>query len=87
MDTQNTTIEAAGIDTTIAWKEYNEKGSIQRDQMLLTMLGEVIHTIHSLEKIYGNTKSSLVVRAMLADYVALNNIAFHRNLPNLPTLV
>jgi hypothetical protein len=74
------------FDTTIAWAEYNRNGHIQSDEALVAMLGEVVHTIHSLERIYGMTKSSLMVIAMIVDYQALSNMAFHRNLANIPTL-
>jgi hypothetical protein len=83
---EETYTQYTAVDTTQAWKEYNTVGTIQSDQAVLAMLQEVVDTIHSLEKIYGTTKSALVVRAMIADYHALSGIAFHRNLDNPPCL-
>jgi hypothetical protein len=83
---EETYTQYTAVDTTQAWKEYNTVGTIQSDQMVLTMLQEVIYTIQSLEKIYGDVKSALMVRAMIVDYQALHSIAWHRNLDNPPTL-
>lgn len=74
------------VDTTQGWADYQGPGYVSSDdQTLIAMLQEVVDTIHTIERIYGQ-KAALMVRGMHADYHALNNMAWHRGLKNIPTL-
>jgi hypothetical protein len=82
---EETYTQTTTTNTALAWIEYQNTGTVRNDEVLVAMLHEVIDTIHSLDKIYAG-KAALMVRAMIADYQALDGMAFHRNLPNIPTL-
>lgn len=54
------------------------KGS---DEEIISMIDDLVETIHSLEKIYGD-KSALFVRALFLDWISLRCIADARGLSN-----
>lgn len=75
------------MDTKEMWEKYHTPGvGPGDDESLLVMLQELIVMIKGIERIYGPVRSQLLVRSMLADYQALNNMAWARGLKNIPTL-
>lgn len=75
------------MDTKKAWEQYHSPGqSPVEDDVLLTMIQEMVDTIHNLERMYGNHRAQLMVRSMLLDYNTLQSWAWHRHLDNIPEL-
>lgn len=52
------------------------------DEEILSMIRDVVETIHNLERMYGNTVARLTVRSLLQEYHALVSVANARNLHN-----
>jgi len=52
------------------------------DEDILSMISDVVETIHNLERMYGNTVARLTVRSLLQEYHALTSIAEARNIRN-----
>ncbi len=50
------------------------------DEDILSMIRDVVDTIHSLERMYGNVAARLTVRALLQEYHALVSVANARDL-------
>lgn len=75
------------MDTKKAWEDYHTPGvGPQSDEELLEMLRELTTAIHSVERIYGHVRAQLMVRAMILDFQALNNMAWARGLKDIPSL-
>lgn len=75
------------MDTKEMWEKYHTPGvGPGDDENLIAMLNELVTTIKAIERIYGTTRAQLMVRAMLADYHALSNMAWTRGLKNIPNL-
>lgn len=68
------------------WASYHSPGVVESDASVLEMLQETIDTIHSLERMYGEARAQMFVRALLMDYHALTGMASGRQLKNIPTL-
>jgi hypothetical protein len=49
---------------------------------ILSMISDVVETIHSLERMYGNVAARLTVRGLLQEYHALAGVADARDLRN-----
>lgn len=52
------------------------------DEEILSMIRDVVETIHNLERMYGTGDARLTVRGLLQEYHALVGVANARNLPN-----
>lgn len=50
------------------------------DEEILSMIRDVVQTIHNLERMYGPTRSQLIVRGLLQEWHALAGIADARGL-------
>lgn len=74
------------MSTNHSWLRYHKEGIIESDPEVLTMLQEVVDTIQLLERIYGHDKAQLVVSGMIPTYLSLSNIAYSRNLKDIPHL-
>ena len=63
------------------WDNYRSlnynKGS---DEELLSMIRDVVETIHTLERMYGAGDARLVVRGLLQEWHALSGMANARGL-------
>jgi hypothetical protein len=70
------------MDTKEGWESYNSSGCIPDDGMLLAMMDDVVNTIRSLERMYGTSRASIVVRGILNDWHALSGMAHARGLPS-----
>jgi hypothetical protein len=66
------------------WERYREVGTIETNEEVSSMIADVVETIHGLERIYGNTMSALIVRALLVDYQALIGCANSRRITGYP---
>ncbi len=68
----------ASADT---WANYRgpsfNKGD---DEEILSMISDVVDTIHNLDKMYGHAGAQLVVRGLLQDWHALTGMADARGL-------
>ena len=62
------------------WFYYSTRGFIETDDEVKSMIEDVVDVIHSLEKMYSASGSALIVRAIMADYIALTGIADARGL-------
>lgn len=52
------------------------------DEDILSMISDVVETIHNLERMYGNAAARLTVRSLLQEYHALVSVAEARDLRN-----
>lgn len=52
------------------------------DEDILSMISDVVETIHNLERMYGHAPARLTVRSLLQEYHALVSIANARDLSN-----
>lgn len=66
-----------------AWENWRgpnpNKGD---DEQILSMIRDVVETIHTLERMYGHVGAQLVVRGLLQDWHALTGMADMRGLKN-----
>jgi hypothetical protein len=66
--------------SSLTWNTYHNKGVIETDEEVLSMVRDVCETIHCLERMYGTDRAQLTVRALLLDWQALSGIASVRGL-------
>jgi hypothetical protein len=64
------------------WDKYRCPGIIETDEELLSMIRDVVETIHTLERMYGHKEASFTVRALLVDFFSLEGIAHSRGISN-----
>ena len=50
------------------------------DEDILSMIRDVVQTIHNLERMYGPAKAQLIVRGLLQEWHALAGVAEARGL-------
>jgi hypothetical protein len=62
------------------WDNYRSPGIVKTDEELLSMVKDVVETIHTLEKMYSNGGAKLVVWGLLQDWHALSSMASSRGL-------
>jgi hypothetical protein len=67
------------------WQGYNEPNAdglcvVETDEELVSMIRDVVETIHTLERMYGQSKAQLTVRALIMDWQALSNMASARGI-------
>lgn len=67
-----------------AWETWHNPKALNKgeDEDILSMIRDVVETIHSLERMYGNVAAHLTVRGLLQEYHALVSVAHARNLRN-----
>lgn len=63
-----------------SWDNYRSPGIIKTDEELLSMIRDVVETIHTLERMYSQGGAKLVVWGLLQDYHALSGMANARDL-------
>ena len=60
------------------WRSQNpNKGD---DEEIQSMIRDVVETIHTMERMYGDTGAKLIVRALLQDWHSLASVANARNI-------
>lgn len=65
------------------WDNYRSRNLNKgTDKDILSMMRDVVDTIHNLEKMYGARGSQLVVRGLLLEWHALAGMADARGLRN-----
>jgi hypothetical protein len=65
------------------WANYRGPNTYKgSDEDVLSMIRDVVETIHSLERMYGAAGSQLVVRGLLQDWHALRGMADARGITN-----
>lgn len=62
------------------WAYYHSPGIVKTDAELVSMIQDVVDTIHNLERMYGVERAQLMVRAIMMDWHALSLMAFHRGI-------
>lgn len=63
-----------------SWDNYRSPGIVKTDEELLSMIRDVVETIHTLERMYSTGGAKLVVWGLLQDYHALSGMANARGL-------
>jgi hypothetical protein len=63
-----------------SWDNYRSPGIVETDEELLSMVKDVVETIHCLEKMYSKGGAKLVVWGLLQDWHALSGMAQARGL-------
>jgi hypothetical protein len=65
------------------WANYRTPNTNKGDdEEILSMIRDVVETIHNLERMYGTPGAQLVVRGLLQDWHTLRGIADARGLHN-----
>lgn len=66
------------------WETWHNPKVLNKgeDEDILSMIRDVVETIHNLERMYGNEAARLTVRGLLQEYHALVSVANARDLRN-----
>jgi len=66
------------------WETWHNPKVLNKgeDEDILSMIRDVVETIHNLERMYGHTVARLTVRSLLQEYHALVGVANARGLDN-----
>lgn len=72
------------MDTTEYWKTFHDEGTVPNNEVLSAMLLDTVSAIQVLQRMYGNEKSQLMVRALMLDWQALETVAWHRGIREIP---
>lgn len=66
------------------WETWHNPKALNKgeDEDILSMIRDVVETIHNLERMYGNEVARLTVRSLLQEYHALASVANARDLRN-----
>jgi len=64
------------------WENWHNPKVLNKgeDEEILSMIRDLVQTIHNLERMYGNERSQLVVRSLLQEYHALVSVANARDI-------
>lgn len=65
------------------WQNYRSPNPNKGDNdELLSMISDVVETIHNLERMYGHAEARIIVRSLLQDWHTLSGMAEARGLTN-----